>query len=166
MHTVWKTLWNSINQTTLISKLEMVQQKLIHRICCNLKKDVSVTKFRHLLGMKTLETRRSVAQLKMFHNLIHNTKQVHKDILPACQPCSDIKFKPLLGVINAILQFCCREQTIWESATSLESHIYCKHAWRVVISSYNSREVFFVWQLLFFLKFKIFKYFFIISGPR
>ena len=70
---------------TLISKLEMVQRKSIHWVCCNLINDVSVTKLRHSLGMKTLENRCSVGQLKMFHDIIDNTKQVRKDILPVHQ---------------------------------------------------------------------------------
>ena len=67
------TVWIPNDQTIPISKLEMVQQKSIHWICCYWKKDVSVTKLRHSLGMKTLETRLLVAQLKMFHSLIDNT---------------------------------------------------------------------------------------------
>ena len=53
-----------------------------------------------------------------------------------------------------------------ETVTSLESHIYRKHTWRAIMRSHNSREVFFVWQRLFFLGFKIFEYFFVISGLR
>ena len=48
--------------------------------------------------METLETRQSVAQLKIFHDLIEKIKLVPKGILPVCQRCSDIKFKPLLGI--------------------------------------------------------------------
>ena len=51
--------------------------------------------------MKTLDTKRSVAQLKMFHNFIDNTKQVCKDIPPVCQCCIDIKFKLLFGIIKS-----------------------------------------------------------------
>ena len=84
------TVWNPVDQTTLISKLEMVQRKSIRWICCNWKNVVIVTKLRHSLGMKALETRRSVAQLKIFHDLIDNRKQVCEDILPVRQRCIDI----------------------------------------------------------------------------
>ena len=76
------TVWNPVNQVTLISRLEMVQNKSIRWICSNWRKDVSVTKLRSSLQMKTLETRRSIAQLKMFHDLIYSSKCVQKDILP------------------------------------------------------------------------------------
>ena len=95
------TVWNPIDQTTLISKLEMVQRKSICWIWYNWKNDVSITKLGHSLGMKTLDTRVSVAQLKMFHNLIDNTKQVRKDIPPVYQRCIDIKFKLLFGIIKS-----------------------------------------------------------------
>ena len=78
----------------------MVQRKSMNWICCNWKNDVSVTKLRHSLGIKTLEARRSVAQPNMFHNLIDNTKQVRKDILPVHQRCIDIKYKTLFGIIK------------------------------------------------------------------
>ena len=55
--------------------------------------------------MKNLETRRLVAQREMFYNLIDNTKQVRYDILPVCQRCIDIKFKPLFGVIKSYVYF-------------------------------------------------------------
>ena len=58
------TVWNPVNQVTLISRLEMVQNKSIRWICSNWRKDVSVTKLRSSLQMKTFETRRSIAQLK------------------------------------------------------------------------------------------------------
>ena len=49
--------------------------------------------------MKTLETRRLVAQLKILPNPIDNTKQVRK--VPVRQVCTDIKFKPLFGIIES-----------------------------------------------------------------
>ena len=94
----------------------MVQRKLIHWIFCNWKNDVSVSKLRHSLGMKTLNTRRSVAQLKTFHDLIDNTNQVCKDILPVCQRCIDIKFKPLFGIIKSYtLSFFPQVVRLWKS---------------------------------------------------
>ena len=94
----------------------MVQRKSICWIFCNWKNDVSVTKLRHSVGMKTLNTRRSVAQLKMFHDLIDNTNQVCKGILPVCQRCIDIKFKPLFGAIKSYtLSFLPQVVRLWKS---------------------------------------------------
>ena len=84
----------------------MVQQKLICWICWNRKKYVNVTKLRHLLIMKTLET--------MFEGT-DNTKQVHKDILPVCQHCTDIEFKPFLVLLNHILSFFPQVVRLWNS---------------------------------------------------
>ena len=98
------SVWNPINQTTLISRLEMVQRKSIRWIFSDWKRDVSVTNLRQSLGMKTLETRRTIAQLKTFHELIHFTKHVEKEILPKRQRCLDIKFKPLYGCIKSYSQ--------------------------------------------------------------
>ena len=66
--------------------------------------------------MKTLETRRSVAQLKIFHDLIDNIKQVRKDILPVRQRCIGIKFKPLFGIIKSYsLSFFPQVVRLWNS---------------------------------------------------
>ena len=69
------------------------------------KNDVSAIWLRNSLGMKPLETRCSVAQLKIFHNVTDNTKQVCKDILHNHQHCTDIKFKRLSGIIKSYTYF-------------------------------------------------------------
>ena len=68
--------------------------------------------------MKTLEIRLSVAQLKMFHDLIDNTKEVHKDTLPFHQLCIDIKFKLSFGTIKSyILPFFQQAVRFWNRLT-------------------------------------------------
>ena len=110
------SVWNPINQTTLISRLEMVQRKSIRWICSDWRRVTSVTSLRESLGMKTLETRRTIAQLKMFYDLIHFNKHVQKDILPKRQRCSDMKFKPLYGRIQSHSQsFFPHMVEIWNS---------------------------------------------------
>ena len=95
------TVWNPIDQPTLIEKLEMVQRKSIRWICSKWQRDVSVTNLRQSLNMKTLEHRRKTSQIKMFHELIHGTKQISKDTIPKRQRCKAVKFVPMLGCIKS-----------------------------------------------------------------
>ena len=97
------TVWNPIDPATLILKLEMVQQKSICWICCNCKKYVSVTKLRQPLGMKTLETRHSVAQLNMFHELIDSKSRFGKTTFLLASNSLILNLHHCLASLNHIL---------------------------------------------------------------
>ena len=53
------------------------------------------------LNLSTLETRRNIAKVKLLHSYFHGTKFLPTYVMPMRARCADIRFKPVLGRVNA-----------------------------------------------------------------
>ena len=96
------TVWDPSGNEKLRTQIEMVQRKAIRWICNSWKLSTSPTKLRESLKIRTLEDRRKLASLKMFHEIIYKTNYVNIEIIPnKRQRCSSIKFQPLYGRIKS-----------------------------------------------------------------
>jgi len=95
------TVWDPVDNQSLIHKIEMVQRKSLRWICNDWRWDTSPTTLRKSLQLETLECRRSKAKLKMFFYIMNNTKHVKPDIRPTRQRCRTVKYKPVFGRIKA-----------------------------------------------------------------
>ena len=92
------TVWDPVDNHNLESKIEMVQRKALRWIYNSWSYDVSPTILRKRAELKTLQERRSIAKLKMLHEIVYKTK--HVDHIPNRQRCSNVKFQPILGRIK------------------------------------------------------------------
>lgn len=85
------TVWDPVENLSLINKIEMVQRKSVRWICNDWRYETSPTSLRRSLHLDTLEGRRSRTKLKMLFDIMSNSKQVKPDIRPTRQRCSTIR---------------------------------------------------------------------------
>ena len=95
------SVWDTPGLMTDTSKVEMVQRKSLRWIYNKWNFETSPTQLMNKANLNTLEKRRKINRLKLFHNLFYGVKFVEKLIFPVRQRCKNIKFKQLLGSIQA-----------------------------------------------------------------
>ena len=110
------TVWDPSDNEKLRSQIETVQRKALRWICNSWKYSTSPTKLRESLKLRTLDDRRKLASLKMFHEIIHKTKHVNTEIIPKRQRCLSIKFQPIFGRIKSYAySFFPKTVSLWNS---------------------------------------------------
>lgn len=95
------SVWDSPGVQSLASQLESVQRKSLRWIYNKWDTESSPTALRKSANIDTLEKRRTINRLKIFHNLHYGLKYVDKSILPTRQRCKNIKFQQMLGSIKS-----------------------------------------------------------------
>ena len=94
------TVWDPIENESLIHQIEMIQRKSIRWIAREWGYDVSPDTIRKSLDLETLEFRRYKAKIKMLHDILSGRKFVDSTIHPKRQRCSNVKYQPIQGRIK------------------------------------------------------------------
>ena len=87
------SVWSPNGTQSLIDNLEMVQRKAARWIENKWQYVFSPTRMIRLLKLKSLETRRQIACLKLLFDINNNFKFVEDKIKPARQRCVNISYK-------------------------------------------------------------------------
>ena len=93
------SVWDPVNTTTLINKIEMVQRKSCRWIMNQWGQKFSPTQMIKKLSIKSLENRRKISKIKMLFDIENRLKFVSTDIIPRRQRCKNVKFIPMNGSI-------------------------------------------------------------------
>ena len=53
------------------------------------------------LSLPSLESRRTIAKLKLFHDIINENKNISKNMIPKRQRCKDVRFQPIYASLKS-----------------------------------------------------------------
>ena len=93
------TVWDPVENQSLIKQVEMIQRKSIRWIMNEWSYDISPNELRKSLKMETLECRRYKAKLNMLNDIVAGRKFIDPNIHPTRQRCTNVKYQPIQGRI-------------------------------------------------------------------
>jgi len=98
------TVWDPVENQSLVKKVEMVQRKSLRWILNQWNYEASPETMRKSLKMETLECRRTKSKIKMLNDITSNKKFIDPAIHPKRQRCNNVKYQPILGRIKCYSQ--------------------------------------------------------------